>query len=408
LSKVSILTYQPFPVGAAATNRVLSYALGFKELGFEATVLITGPSEYGAVRNREVQGTCQGVRFVYTCGTSVLSEKVHRTGSIRKQFVKLKRNALQVYGFIRALAYVAQKQHTPEVVLLYYMDAPLLFLFWRCFALFFPFKTMLDISELHYIHAPEKRFTHSYLKGYNQLLARSADIALPISRYLENYYQTFFSASRIHRVPILANLDDFDPVLPFEDGYPYLAYCGAMNESKDGVFTLIRVFGKLAQLNKQIRLLLMGSTTNTHDAKCIQELIETQKLGGRVLCTGFIPRTDMISYLKGARVLILLKPFNEQSASCFPTKLGEYLAAGRPVYTTATGEIPEYLSNGVNAFLSETWDETAMAHDLARLLSNTELLENVGNAGRLVAEQQFDYKIQMKALIRFLANLNNK
>ena len=61
----------------------------------------------------------------------------------------------------------------------------------------------------------------------------------------------------------------------------------------------------------------------------------------------------MPKYLCNAKLLALARPDSIQAQGGFPTKLGEYLATGRPVVVTKVGEIPDYLEDGVNAFLSD-------------------------------------------------------
>ena len=61
---------------------------------------------------------------------------------------------------------------------------------------------------------------------------------------------------------------------------------------------------------------------------------------------------------------LLIPLFDDvRSTARFPTKIGEYLASGRPIVTTAVGEMPRYFEDGVTAFISapddpqELWRE---------------------------------------------------
>ena len=49
----------------------------------------------------------------------------------------------------------------------------------------------------------------------------------------------------------------------------------------------------------------------------------------------------------------MARPDSRQARGGFPTKLGEYLATGKPVCVTKVGEITVYLEDNVSAFLAE-------------------------------------------------------
>jgi glycosyltransferase involved in cell wall biosynthesis len=81
-----------------------------------------------------------------------------------------------------------------------------------------------------------------------------------------------------------------------------------------------------------------------------------------------------------------------------PTKLGEYLATGRPVVVTATGDIPKYLHDGVEAFVVEPGDVHSFSEALERALYNPVAAE-VGRAGQRLARREFDTVVHMRRLL---------
>ena len=71
-------------------------------------------------------------------------------------------------------------------------------------------------------------------------------------------------------------------------------------------------------------------------------------------------------------------------------KLGEYLATGRPVIVTDTGEISKYLKDKVNARIVKAGDESDFTEKLMWMLENPEESCKIGIKGRETAINNFD------------------
>src|SRR5207302_1804391 len=72
----------------------------------------------------------------------------------------------------------------------------------------------------------------------------------------------------------------------------------------------------------------------------------------------------------GAAVLAIPLFDDVKSTARFPTKLGEYLASGRPVVTNGIGEIPRYLKDGVNAVIVPPGDARVFGQAIAEVLDH--------------------------------------
>ncbi len=103
-----------------------------------------------------------------------------------------------------------------------------------------------------------------------------------------------------------------------------------------------------------------------------------------------------------AGLLVLPRPDSKQAQGGFPTKLGEYLATGKPVCVTRVGEIPEYLEDGKSVFMAKPGDTDSFAYAMERALSNPVLAKEVGKNGRKVAEKYFNMEKQAEKLYNFL------
>ena len=93
------------------------------------------------------------------------------------------------------------------------------------------------------------------------------------------------------------------------------------------------------------------------------------------------------------------RPNNIQAKYGFPTKLGEYLATGRPVIVTAVGDIPFYLDDGVNAFIAEPNNIQSFADKLEECFSNEDKAIKIGQKGQETAIKFFDYRVVTRVLM---------
>jgi glycosyltransferase involved in cell wall biosynthesis len=120
---------------------------------------------------------------------------------------------------------------------------------------------------------------------------------------------------------------------------------------------------------------------------------------------GKLARNDIPAYECNAEILALARPNSIIADAGFPSKLTEYLAAGRPVVTTKVGEIPEYLKDGENAFLSEPDSVEAFAEKLDYVLANYEFAMNVARKGKELTTTIFNYNYQVKRMIPFIESI---
>jgi glycosyltransferase involved in cell wall biosynthesis len=115
----------------------------------------------------------------------------------------------------------------------------------------------------------------------------------------------------------------------------------------------------------------------------------------------------MPKYLCNAAVLALARPTSLQAQYGFPTKLGEYLATGRPVVVTDVGEIGKFLRDGENAYIVQPNNAEAFAAKLDYVLANYETAKRVGSKGKETAIVNFDCHTHGKRIVDFIRTLKS-
>lgn len=393
---VIIVHSGPFPNGVAATNRMISYARGMVELSHNVYILCIKPSEDidGPVRNKEVEGNYSGIHFRYTAGTT------KRKKLLAARVVDSVKGLFNAFGFIR-------KMNKTEGIDVIFMGLNNL-LYTYCIFIFCKInktKIIQERSEFPFIGV--RNFKQKFnLFIYLHLTCKLFDGLFVITEALKQYFKKYIrKRAKIMILPMLVEPDRFtDPTDKFRTDAEYIAYCGVLTGDKDGIPILIEAFNTISKKHKEIKLFLIGDT-NVAEYSELAAQVSQHNLADRVIFTGRIERDQLPGYLKSSKILALARPESKQAEGGFPTKLGEYLATGKPVVVTTVGEIPQYLKDGQNAFLAKPDDPEDFAEKLDLALSNPELADKVGIEGRKLVYNEFNYKVQSQKLAEFITSL---
>jgi glycosyltransferase involved in cell wall biosynthesis len=91
----------------------------------------------------------------------------------------------------------------------------------------------------------------------------------------------------------------------------------------------------------------------------------------------------------------------DTSRARMPNKLAEYLASGRPVITSAVGDLLDFLADGVNAYIGKPGDERDFADNMISVLEDPKRATHIGGAGQRTCIDRLDYRFQIDALSKF-------
>jgi len=114
----------------------------------------------------------------------------------------------------------------------------------------------------------------------------------------------------------------------------------------------------------------------------VTRLRDSLGLGERFLLLG--QRSDALRLLAGADVFVLASHFEG-----LPVALMEATSVGLPIVTTAVGEIPHILTDGVDALVVAPGQPVALAAAVERLAADEDLRRRLG-AGALARSELFD------------------
>lgn len=379
-----------FPEGDAATNRVHTYAKGFKENGI-MTHVICFASEYDAIDD----GSINGVYFYHPFGQRKRSEYfvVRRWQKFLKYF--------KTIGLVRTI-----NKKDKIVAINCWTQQLFTQLFVLLLARLCNSKMILERSE-----HPLRHYKGSLLQQVNGNVKLYFETKLCngifcISRYLINFYQKKgFNPRGLFLVPSTVDPGRF--VRTGEKLFPhrYIGYFGGLTFLRDNIDLLIKAFAKIVDDHPEIHLLL-GGFCSEKEKKQMEDLIAQLGITDRVRLLEYLKREEIINYITHADILVMVRGNNLESEASYPSKLTEFLATSKPVITVNVGEISDYLTDGVNAFLIRPGDVDALTEKLIFVLDNFQLANEVGLKGKELTATVFNYNYQAKRMIDFIDSLN--
>lgn len=275
-------------------------------------------------------------------------------------------------------------------------------------------KGVIELSEFQNLDSIQTNKVNSLFQfiinrktKVNLKVIENTNIFLIMTKTLIPYYQSLSKnpKAKFLHLPMTVDLERFDNIGSNGNEFelPYILFVGVMNNFKDGVDILIKSFNLIKEKYPNYKLYLVGPWQ--YDTQGHLNLIKEYGLENRVFWMNEYSREKIPAIISNASLLVLPRPNSKQAQGGFPTKLGEYLASGKPVCATRVGEIPNYLVDNESVFFAEPGSVESFAEAMEKALSNPEIAEMVGMNGRKVAEKEFNKDIQAKKLYDFLKQI---
>jgi glycosyltransferase involved in cell wall biosynthesis len=153
-----------------------------------------------------------------------------------------------------------------------------------------------------------------------------------------------------------------------------------------GAAVLAEAFVELAKASPNARLLLVG---DGDERPRVAEILGDLTREGRVVMTGHVPPSEIPSYLAACDVVVSPHTPLPDNTPFFgsPTKLFEYMAAGKAIVASRLGQIADVLDHERTALLVEPGEPAALVVALKRLASDPSLREQLGRNARVQARQ---------------------
>ena len=124
------------------------------------------------------------------------------------------------------------------------------------------------------------------------------------------------------------------------------------------------------------------------------KMINKLGLSNHILCPGVQSHDNISLYLGAADLLLLPRIGNGSEMFNFPGRLGDYLAAGRPIVSTAIGDENERIMRMFNCgVLADPHSPASYSEKILQLLDDPKLRQKIGRNNRNTATDKLSWAI---------------
>ena len=230
---------------------------------------------------------------------------------------------------------------------------------------------------------------------------RGADGLTAVSSFLRDRAASWgIPRERILRLGVGAPVDMIRPLpkgearatFNIDPTVPVVFHSGMSAYGHEYVAEVIR---EICRGNSRVLVLILGASNAS-----LQAFRFGNDLEGRVLLRPYVPANDLGRALGCADIILVpLQPRGFNLAR-FPNRVGEAMAAGRPVVTNAAGDVAELVRQEGIGVVADA-DPAAMARAVQDLLGDPDRMSLMGRNARQVAERKFDWAILARRVESF-------
>lgn len=178
----------------------------------------------------------------------------------------------------------------------------------------------------------------------------------------------------------------------------WVSYAGTLSACYD-LETLVRAMAMVQKTHPEAKLQILGDGSERDNLKAA-----AHSSGAAVVFHGYLPYSQMAAWLSKSDITI--NSLVEKAAQSIVTKIGDYLAAGKPMVNTSCSK--EFRAKveadgfGVNV---KPGDAEGMASVLIDLIEDPHRRAQMGKRARVIAEEQFDRPHSYLKTVRLIEGL---
>lgn len=394
--KVAIILASDFIEGNGANARIKAFAKGFVEKNLSVDLLFLHASSFNDTRvNIKSTGYWHGIYYKFLNGSCV-----RPNGIAGKVFDSLK----SIFG---SVAYLLRNRKKYDLFFLY---CPTIYQSFQIylFAKIFNIPVVVERTELFSSFFERKKGLKNWLFKKIHLWDEKnshkfTDHLFVISKKLHNHFSTFIDKQKISYLPIVVDFSRFSHLNGSPKNHQRVGYIGSFGE-KDGIPGILRAFFKARSVNNNLKLRLMGF----HKDPTIFSSETAKKLNGSVEVFGQVKYDEIPDLLYECDLLLVNRTDDSFSHYGFPTKLGEYLATGKPTVVTRVGDVENYFTHKENTLIVEPGDEGKLTEIILNRYEKFEEYSNIGKRGKETCLKFFNYTTHVENMIEVFEDILRK
>lgn len=154
----------------------------------------------------------------------------------------------------------------------------------------------------------------------------------------------------------------------------------------------LKVISKISKSEDRMRFMIVGDGP---EKLKLMKLSRMLKIEDKLIFTGFVPDSTLPSYYAACDIFTLHTLYEGLGVV-----LLEAIASGKPVVTTIAGGTTDIIQDGVNGLLVKPRDIEAFTNAVLILANNKDLRTKMGERGRKMAVDKFDWEKIAKKYIQ--------
>jgi len=180
------------------------------------------------------------------------------------------------------------------------------------------------------------------------------------------------------------------------NNFPVLCTAGRISASK-GLIELIQALQIVIEYFPNVELRISGKSWNDNEGftQVLHQEIRDRNLDEHVHFFGQLSMAQMPAFYSSADIVVVSSYFESLGRTVI-----EGMAMGKPVVSTKCGGPEEIISNGIDGTLVDVGDVEAFAEAIINLGKNDKLRDELGKAGRLKVEQEYDVRNYVSSVLK--------
>jgi glycosyltransferase involved in cell wall biosynthesis len=171
--------------------------------------------------------------------------------------------------------------------------------------------------------------------------------------------------------------------------------------------TIIRGIELAAARGVDVELIAVGKIGHRAEERGALKRLARSPVRNRFRLTGWLDEEVMWAEFAKADAFVLLRNDDCECRALFPTRLPEYLAAGKPLLVSDAGDLTLHLRHGRSAYLLPPGDRPrALADAIEYLATHPHKAHAIGLGGRQALRESFGQEELGRRLGDFLATLS--
>ena len=186
---------------------------------------------------------------------------------------------------------------------------------------------------------------------------------------------------------------------PIDNGIIDFMFLGNMGHASN-CDLIVKAASQLTGNDFKIHFVGEGS-----ELKNLKNLVYKLGLDGVVVFHGKKTQKEVIEYYNFADVCILTLSNRSLTGLTPPAKLAGYMAASRPIITSAAGASRRIVEEAACGIVCDPDSVDSLKNAMQSILDNPHLIDNMGNRGRIYFKKHFTIEKHVDSLLNSFQNL---